>query len=209
MTGPHVYALEALPSDLPPLVVAIGIFDGVHRGHQALLAAAVDAASEIGAVPAVLTFDPHPTALFVPAKVPPLITTFNERVTLLCAYGAQVVIAVRFDAVFAAQTPDDFARRVLAERLRARAVVVGDDFRYGQQRSGDAGLLRASGERLGFAVHVVAPVLVDGVPARSTVIREKLARGEVAEAARLLGRPFALSGIVAPPITHASTAWCR
>ncbi len=191
--------LDALPADLPPLAVAVGVFDGVHKGHQALLAAAEKAAGAHNATPAALTFHPHPASVFSPSRVPPLLTTVFERAGLLRAHGAQIVIVARFDRAFAAQTPGEFVRHVLLEKMRARAVIVGDDFRYGCDRQGDARTLRAEGEQHGFAVEIVAPVLVDGVPARSSVIRQAVAgggTGAIEEAARLLGRPYTLAGTV-------------
>ena len=197
-TPPPYYELDRLPADLPPVAVALGVFDGVHRGHQALLAAASEAAPAVGAdvVPAALTFHPHPAAVFSPARVPPLLMSLPQRAELLARHGARLVAVARFDRGFARQTPEEFVRRVLVERLRARAVVVGEDFRYGCNRSGDVASLRAAGERFGFAVRVVPPVFVDGVPARSTGIRQMVSGGQVEAAARLLGRPYTLLGTV-------------
>jgi riboflavin kinase / FMN adenylyltransferase len=190
--------LHDLPSsDLPPtLALTIGVFDGVHRGHQALLAAAREAGARIGATPAALTFDPHPSAVFAPLRVPPLLGTLEERAELLRRYGASEVIVARFDRAFAALTPDEFVQNILLGQLRTHALIVGEDFRFGCDRTGDVTTLRAAGERLGFVVHIVPPVFVNGVPARSTTIRHMLAGGEVAEAARLLGRPYAITGNV-------------
>ncbi|HVK05716.1 MAG TPA: hypothetical protein VM490_19760, partial [Armatimonadaceae bacterium] len=149
MSFPYRF-LEDLPdpSGAPPpapAAVALGVFDGVHRGHQELLAAMLREATSPDAsqalLPAVLTFHPHPTALFAPDRVPPLLCTLEERAELLRAYGAGLVVVARFDAVFAGQSPEEFVRHVLTERLRARAVVVGEDFRYGRGRAGDAASL--------------------------------------------------------------------
>jgi riboflavin kinase/FMN adenylyltransferase len=191
--------LDDLPADLPPLAVAVGVFDGVHKGHQALLAVAQKAAEVHNATPAALTFHPHPASVFSPSRVPPLLTTIGERAGLLRAHGAQIVVVARFDRAFAAQTPGEFVRHVLLEKMRARTVIVGDDFRYGCDRQGDVRTLRAEGEQHGFAVEIVPPVLVDGVPARSSVIRQAVAgggAGAIEEAARLLGRAYALAGTV-------------
>lgn len=193
---PTVYDLVDVPPTLPPLAVAVGVFDGVHRGHQALLTAAERASSAEPLLPAALTFHPHPAAVFSPTRVPPLLTTRDQRAELLHAHGARVVVVAPFDRAWASQAPEVFVQNVLVQSLRARVVVVGEDFRYGHDRAGDVGTLRAGGERHGFAVHVVPPLLVGGVPARSTVIRGMVAGGAVEEAARLLGRPYTLRGTI-------------
>jgi riboflavin kinase / FMN adenylyltransferase len=130
------------------------------------------------------------------ARVPELLGTLEERGALLREYGAGAVVVARFDRAFAALTPDEFIEDVLLGRLRARVVVVGDDFRFGCNRAGDVNALRQAGERHGFAVRVTPPIFVEGTPARSTVVRQLLAGGRVAEAANLLGRPYALAGVV-------------
>lgn len=191
------YRLEDLaPTSLPLVAVAIGVFDGVHRGHQALLTEAVNAGNATGAIPAVLTFDPHPAVAFAPARVPLMLGTLDERIALLKQHGAEIVVVAHFDKALAAQTPDAFAQSILVQTLHARAVIIGEDFRFGRDRAGDATTLRHEGEQFGFAVHAVPPVLVDGVPARSTNIRQMVSDGQVEEAARLLARPYTLSGEV-------------
>ena len=183
-------------ANLPPLTVAIGVFDGVHRGHQALLQVARDEAARLGVTPAALTFDPHPAVTLSPARAPLHLGTLNDRIDLLHHYGADEVIIAPFDRAMAAWTPEEFVRETLIQRLHARVVVIGEDFRFGCDRTGDAAFLRQSGARHGFAVHAVPPVFVHGVPARSTAIRQMLAGGEAEEAARLLGRPYSLAGLV-------------
>jgi riboflavin kinase/FMN adenylyltransferase len=178
-------------------IVAIGVFDGVHRGHQALLGEARRIAdAHPGSEVIALTFDPHPAAVFAPAAAPPLLGTLAERAELLRAAGVDIVVAVAFDRAFASSSPEEFARDTLAERLRAAAVIVGDDFRYGRDRMGDITTLREAGGRYGFDVFVVPPVFIDGLPARSSEIRARLSAGEVEIAARLLGRPYTLGGTV-------------
>jgi riboflavin kinase/FMN adenylyltransferase len=193
--GSACLRLNDLPGDNPAsLAVALGVFDGVHKGHQALLHAAVDVGAAHDAQPAELTFHPHPAGVFSPSRVPNLLTSVARRAELLRAHGAETVVVARFDRVFAAQTPDVFEQDVLVRRLRARVVIVGDDFRYGRDRAGDAGSLRAAGLRHGFTVVVVPPIFVGGVPARSSVIRQMVAGGQIEEATRLLGRPYSLAG---------------
>lgn len=172
--------------------VTIGIFDGVHKGHQALLRAA----SATGLPTLALTFDLHPATLFSPARVPQLLGTIEEREALLKLHGADTVVIQPFDRAFAALTPDDFVREVLLTQLNTGAVIVGEDFRFGCDRRGDIAALRQAGERHGFSVVVVPPVFLEGTPVRSTTIRQLLSGGQAEAAARLLGRPYALSGIV-------------
>ncbi len=176
--------------------VTIGVFDGVHRGHQALLAETVRIANEHGLVPTALTFDPHPTALFAPSRTPLLLGTLPTRLALLHEYGARAVVVAPFDRALAALTPDEFIQVWLVNRLRARAVIVGDDFRFGCDRSGDIAYLRRSGEKHGFETLIVPPVFVNGVPSRSTTIRQMLVGGQVEPAQTLLGRAYTLSGTV-------------
>lgn len=192
------YRLEDIrPGDLPPVAVALGVFDGVHKGHQALLSEVMESSRTTGAVPSVLTFDPHPAFAFAPERVPSMLGTLPERIALLKQHGAQIVVVAHFDQALAAQTPGQFARHILAETLGARAVVVGEDFRFGRSRAGDVASLRETGTQHGFTVHAVAPVFVDGIPARSTEIRQRVSIGDVEVAARLLGRSYSLSGEVA------------
>lgn len=180
----------------PGTVIAIGSFDGVHRGHRALLARVVEEAAALGAVPAVLTFEPLPREFFAPDRAPPRLTTLRERIEAIAPTGIEVVFAQRFHDAFAALSADDFARR-LREAHGARWVMIGEDFRYGAGRRGDAGRLSAAGRRLGFHVEVLAHVQgEDGERISSTRVRELLAQGELAHAARLLGRPYAICGRV-------------
>ncbi|MGC4047950.1 MAG: bifunctional riboflavin kinase/FAD synthetase [Armatimonas sp.] len=172
--------------------VTIGIFDGVHKGHQALL----QAAQATGLSALALTFDPHPATLFSPARVPLLLGTVEERDALLRAHGVDTVVIQPFDRAFAALTPDDFVREVLLDGLNAGAIIVGEDFRFGCDRRGDISALRQAGDRHDFKVIVVPPVFLDGTPVRSTTIRQLLSGGQTEAAARLLGRPYSLSGVV-------------
>ena len=167
--------------------LTIGVFDGVHKGHQALLASA-----KVSGFPVtVLTFDPHPAALLSPGRTPKLLGTLLERKALLKACGADRVEVIAFDHAFAALTPEAFIERVLWPH-EPGLVVVGEDFRFGCERRGDVEVLR----RAGLEVTIVPGVFVEGIPARSTVIRQMLTGGEVKEAAHLLGRAYTLSGTV-------------
>lgn len=176
--------------------VAVGNFDGVHRGHQALVAAAVAQARATGGAAVVLTFDPHPVRVLRPQAAPGVLTTLAQKAELVRALGIERLVALEFDARVAALSPEDFAREVLLGALGARHVVVGESFRFGRDRRGDPASLAEIGSRLRFAVEVVPPVLHAGRPISSSRVREALAAGAVREAAELLGRPHAVDGLV-------------
>lgn len=173
-----------------------GNHDGVHLGHRALLEAAREEAAPRDLSVTVLTFDPHPTQVLVPEKAPPLLTTLERRLELLRGLGADHVEVLRFDRARARQAPEDFVREVLVERLGARGVVVGPDFRFGRGAAGDARLLETMGPEHGFGVREVGPVQLEGAPVSSTRIRRALAAGDVALAGRLLGRVHDVDGTV-------------
>lgn len=179
----------------PGTAVAVGSFDGVHLGHQAILARVVAEARARGLAPAVLTFEPLPREFFTPAQAPARLTSLAERCALLAGCGIEMVLVERFDARFAALTADAFAQR-LRSRYGARWVMVGHDFRYGARRAGDADHLREAGRREGFGVEVLDPVILGPDRISSTRVREDLWRGDFDGAARLLGRRYALCGRV-------------
>jgi riboflavin kinase/FMN adenylyltransferase len=176
--------------------VAVGNFDGVHRGHQALVAAAVARARETGGAAVVLTFDPHPARVLRPQAAPSALTTLAQKQELVSALGIDRLVALAFDSRLAALSPEAFAQEVLEGALGARHVVVGESFRFGHTRLGDARTLEALGGRHGFDVQVVPPVLHGGREISSSRVREALGAGDVREAEELLGRPYALDGNV-------------
>jgi riboflavin kinase/FMN adenylyltransferase len=176
--------------------VAIGNFDGVHLGHQALVATARERAQAAGGDTVVLTFDPHPARFFAPHLAPPMITPLPRRLELLAGAGADVIVIETFDAAFAALPASAFVEEVLARDLGARHLVVGYDFTFGQGRKGTAPLLIGLGKKLGVGVTVVPPVSAGGVVCSSTKIREFVLEGRVEGAKMLLGRPFEITGEV-------------
>lgn len=176
--------------------VTIGVFDGVHKGHRALLAETVRVANEQGFVPTALTFDPHPSALFSPARTPLLLDSLDTRLSRLRFFGAQETVVAPFDRALAALTPEEFVRIWLIERLNTRVVIVGEDFRFGCDRSGDIAYLKHAGEKYGFQTITMPAVFIDGVPCRSTTIRQMLLGGQVEAARPLLDRPYSLLGKV-------------
>jgi len=179
------------------LALAIGNFDGVHLGHAALLAEARARAARRGGQSAVLTFTPHPARLFAPERAPPLIMSLERRLELCDEAGIDVAIVEPFTREFAAIDASVFVRQVLAEQLGARDAVVGYDFSFGRGRAGNAEMLGVFGSAVGIEVAVIPPIAVDGVPCSSTRIRELVAAGDATAAAKLLGRPFELEGVVA------------
>ncbi|RME96624.1 MAG: bifunctional riboflavin kinase/FAD synthetase, partial [Verrucomicrobia bacterium] len=162
-----------------PLCLAIGVFDGVHRGHQALLGALVRRARELGASPLVLTFDPHPTAVLRPERQPPLIQRLSQRLECLAATGVEAAWVARFDRAFSLQEAGDFVRSLKTWFPELRAVFVGARFTFGHRRGGDVGLLRRMGEELGFEAHPVEPVQLEGAVVSSTRIRGLIQAGEL------------------------------
>jgi riboflavin kinase / FMN adenylyltransferase len=176
--------------------VAIGTFDGVHRGHQELVARARAAAARLGGEAVVLTFDPHPASVVAPERAPRLLTTTARKLELLAAAGADAAVVEPFDRELAALAPRAFAELILAGSLGARHLVVGYDFRFGQGRAGGADTLRELGGELGFTVEVVDAVAVDGTVASSSRIRALVEAGELAAARALLGRDPEVEGEV-------------
>lgn len=177
----------------PGCAVAIGNFDGVHKGHQELVAQARRHAQARGAKTIVLAFDPHPAKVLNPALAPPLICPLERRLELLGSLGVDAAVVQRFDAAFMGTAADLFVAMLL-ETLAPHDIVVGYDFTYGRGRAGTTESLRLAAEESGAHVHVVPPVSVDGLTVSSTKIRELVLEGKVDQAARLLGRSFDLSG---------------
>ncbi|MCU0840647.1 MAG: bifunctional riboflavin kinase/FAD synthetase [Thiobacillaceae bacterium] len=184
------------PRATRPNAVTIGNFDGVHLGHQAMLARLAARATSVGGLPTVLTFEPHPREIFTPQAAPTRLTSLREKLEILRGLGVAHVHVCRFTKSFAALSAEDFVARLLVEGLRARYVLVGDDFRFGTRRAGDFALLEALGRQHGFQAEALHTVEAAGQRASSTAVREALAVGDMALAAQLLGRPYSISGRV-------------
>lgn len=180
----------------PAAAVAIGNFDGVHLGHRALIDRARALARAAGGRTVVLTFDPHPAAVLAPDTAPPVLTSLARRLELLAAAGADVVVVEPFTREFAGVGADAFVDDILVGGLGATAIVVGYDFMYGSARTGTIDSLRSHGDRLGVQVDIVPAVEVGGELASSTRIRSHLRDGDLPAAARLLGRPWDVDGVV-------------
>jgi len=184
------------PLGWPRPAVTLGNFDGVHRGHQALVAAVVADASSRGGTPVVLTFDPAPARVLSPDRAPRALMTVEQKAEVLASLGVERVVALSFTLELSRKSPEEFAALVLRDTVGAALVAVGPDFRFGRGRAGDLETLKRLGPRLGFAVEPVPAILHAGAPISSTRIRESLAAGQVGEAAALLGRRFFVDGHV-------------
>ncbi|MBV7455611.1 bifunctional riboflavin kinase/FAD synthetase [Acidovorax sp. sif1233] len=181
--------------------LTIGNFDGVHRGHQAMLALLNSEAAHRQVDSCVLTFEPHPRdyfagALHKPELAPARVGTLRDKLTELARCGVQQTVVLPFDAALAAQSPEAFIDEVLVQGLGARYVLVGDDFRFGRQRAGDYAMLDAAGQARGFDVARMNSYEVHGLRVSSSAVRQALAQGDMDAAARLLGRPYTISGHV-------------
>lgn len=174
--------------------VAIGIFDGVHLGHQAILSRAQELSKGRGVI--ALTFDPHPTQVFAPDRAPTMLVSLERRVELLKRHGADAVVVIDFDRGFASKLPDEFVTEVLVKQLQISGAVVGENFTYGHKAAGKVSDLIAAGARYGFAAEEVNLKSSGGEPISSTRIREAIAHGDVSTASQLLTRPHRLEGIV-------------
>ncbi len=193
---PLLNGVEALDAPLTGSVVTLGAFDGVHRGHQALIHVTVEAARGFD-VPALgFTFHPHPAKVLAPHRAPQLLMALDERVKTMRGFGLDAVVVQPFDGDFAEVTADAFVEDYLVAKLRPRQIVVGFNFAYGKGRAGNLEHLRACGRTFGFEVHVVEPVARDESVCSSTLVRQRLVAGDVAGVRELLGRSHTLTGVV-------------
>ncbi|MFI6325940.1 bifunctional riboflavin kinase/FAD synthetase [Nonomuraea sp. NPDC050556] len=184
--------LDDVPGDWGRSVVTIGVFDGVHRGHQALLARTVAAARALGVPSVAVTFEPHPAEVVRPGSQPPRLTTARRRAELLEAQGVDVVLVLPFTVDLSTLSPADFAQTVLVDRLHVAAVLAGENFAFGHRAAGDVEILRTLGEKYDFGVEVVP--LLDGLS--STLVRRQVASGDMEAATVSLGRPHRVEGVV-------------
>lgn len=186
---------STIPNDARGAAIALGNFDGVHLGHQAVIASAREVATRLGSTLGVAVFEPHPRRFFKPELPPFRLQTPRQRARVLGELGVQEVFEIGFDAALAESSDREFAESVLRQLLGARHVSVGADFRFGKDRAGDAARLSALGAELGFSVDAVAPV-GGAEKTSSTMVREAIGAGDMARARALLGRPWAIEGEV-------------
>lgn len=190
-------SLNDTPADFGPSALTIGNFDGVHRGHRALIERVTAKARELKLVSCVLTFEPHPREFFNPKAAPARLTRLRDKLELIGAAGVERVHVARFDRPFATLSAERFVDQVLAHGLATRWLLVGRDFRFGARRAGDFAALAAAGARHGFEVESMPDVLFAGTRVSSSAVRAALAAGELAAAERLLGHAYTISGRVA------------
>ncbi len=188
--------LADVPLDWGRSVVTIGVFDGVHRGHQRIIARTADIAAGLGLPLVVITFDPHPAEVIRPGTHPVLLCTAARRAELLAGLGADAVCIMPFTLEFSRLDPQEFVRLVLVDRLHAATVAVGENFRFGHRAAGDVALLAELGEKYGFTAEAMPLLRDDGIKISSSLIRQKLADGDVTGAAGDLGRPHRVEGVV-------------
>jgi riboflavin kinase/FMN adenylyltransferase len=178
-------------------VATIGNFDGVHLGHQAVLGQLAEKADELLLPSLVITFEPQPQEFFAPDKATPRLTRLREKLKALPRYGVDRVLCLQFNQALASLPPDEFIKQILIEGLGVRYLVVGDDFRFGKGRAGDFAMLQRAGEQHGFPVVNMHTFNIEGERVSSTRVREALAKGDLDEAEKLIGRPYRMCGRVA------------
>ena len=189
-------SLEEVPLDFGPCAITIGNFDGVHKGHRQIMRRVRAIALEHGWKSAVLTFDPHPSKLVAPDRAPRLLTTPEQRARLMLEQGIDEVLILPFTPEIAKLTPEEFVRNILADKLNARAVLVGDNFRFGHRAAGDAETMDELGGKYSFSTEIVGAISWRGRVISSSEIRRLIEAGNVSLACRLLGRPYGLQGRV-------------
>jgi len=179
-----------------PTVLTLGVFDGLHLGHQAIMEKVIERAAAVNAEATAITFDPHPRAVLHPESAPPLLQTLDQRLANLEVLGIDQAIVVKFDREFASQPAEEFLHNVVRDRLHAKEVYLGKGFAFGKGRGGNIELLRRMSVQLGFVADEVDEVRLRGMRISSSRIRELLAAGRVNLARRMLGRPYGVEGIV-------------
>ena len=181
---------------LLPTVLTLGVFDGLHLGHQRIMQTVVERAKAVNAVATAITFDPHPRAVLHPESAPPLLQTLDQRLANFKVLGIEQAIVVAFDREFAAQPAEDFLTNVVHDRLHAKEVYLGKGFAFGKNRGGNIDLLRQMSENLGFFADEVDEVTLRGKRISSSKIRDLLAEGKINIARRMLGRPYGVEGVI-------------
>ncbi|NLT67010.1 MAG: bifunctional riboflavin kinase/FAD synthetase [Acidobacteria bacterium] len=191
-----VNRLEDLAPEYPAPVVTIGNFDGVHLGHQSLMRDLVERAAELGGTPTVITFYPHPLQVLAPNNAPLQIQTLDQKIETIGSFGIELLVVIPFNTELAQTSAIDFATKILWDRLHPKEIYVGPNFAFGHRRQGSFSLLKEIGEEKGFLAAKIHQVQFRGNRVSSTAVRQALLSGQIGLARRLLGRPFALKGVV-------------
>ena len=188
---------KKIPNELSkPSSIAIGNFDGVHLGHQKVIKKMLEEAQKDQLLPIALTFNPHPLKVLKPQEAPPLITSLEEKIRILKLLGVKNIIVLDFEEALFNLSPEEFVKEILLGKLKAKFVVVGENFRFGKNRVGDVNALCELGEKWGFRAFIQPSVILEGMPVSSTRIRRIIREGNMKEAWKLLGRPFKIVGKV-------------
>jgi riboflavin kinase/FMN adenylyltransferase len=190
------HGLEGVPTGWGHCVVTIGVFDGIHRGHQSIIADAVEMARERGVPSVLITFVPHPSEVVRPGSHPPVLTSIVRRAELVEELGVDVFCALPFTLEFSKMAPDEFVHHALVDRLHASAVVVGENFRFGHKAAGDIALLERLGRRFGYTAHGIVLLHEGDTPLSATYVRSCVLAGDMATAAQVLGRPHRVDGVI-------------
>jgi riboflavin kinase/FMN adenylyltransferase len=188
------YDLETPSELLQESIVTVGVFDGLHIGHQAVIQQVLTQSEKFNLASLVLTFDPPPLAFLAPERCPPALTTLSKKIEILDQLGVDGVVFARFDAYLQQMSPDAFVQQVLLQRLHAKQVIIGYDWQFGKGRSGNAEALRQLGDQYQFSVMIVGPVQLHGMPVHSTRVREAIAGGNLNLVSDLLGRRYSIMG---------------
>ncbi len=188
--------LEDVPETFGPCALTVGNFDGVHAGHREIMRQVARVAVARGLKASVMTFHPHPMCVVAPLRAPLVISTPEQRAAMMHAEGIDQVLILPFDHAVAQWSPEYFAREILSHKLKARVVLVGEDFHFGHRHAGDTEMLAEFGRRFGFDTELIDPIMVRGQRVSSSLVRDLVRNGRVSKAARMLARPFALEGAV-------------
>ncbi len=179
-----------------PLFLAIGVFDGVHRGHQAVISTSADHAGASNGTPVVVTFDPHPEKVLRPQAAPHLLSATEHKIALIRALGVEHLLIITFDKEFAATEPEDFVQKLVAHSKPLREICVGHEWSFGKNRRGNLDFLKELGAKFNFDVVGIPPVKINGAVVSSTAIRQAIEKGDLAKAAEMLGREYTILGTV-------------
>lgn len=191
-----IQGIENLKSQLRNPVVTLGNFDGIHIGHQRIFQKVIDNAKKINGESVVITFDPHPLKILSPEQCPPLLTPFRKKMMFMEKTGVEKVLCIRFTKAFSEIAPHDFVKQILMEKIHAKKIIIGYNYRFGKEKMGTADSLKEICSSLGIEVEVVDALVVDNIPVSSSKIRELIREGEVEKASKLLGRAYLVMGRV-------------